>query len=35
VVKEGDTHVGQPARGPNDPGRRDRIVEAALDVIAE
>ncbi|MFF5155694.1 TetR/AcrR family transcriptional regulator [Streptomyces sp. NPDC000348] len=23
------------SRGPNDPGRRDRIVEAALDVIAE
>ncbi|MFJ3670286.1 TetR/AcrR family transcriptional regulator [Streptomyces sp. NPDC090106] len=23
------------SRGPNDPGRRDRIIEAALDVIAE
>ncbi|ARQ70296.1 TetR/AcrR family transcriptional regulator [Streptomyces marincola] len=23
------------SRGPNDPGRRDRIIDAALDVIAE
>jgi TetR/AcrR family transcriptional regulator, regulator of biofilm formation and stress response len=35
VTDPGTAAERRASRGPNDPGRRDRIIDAALDVIAE